>query len=278
MNIKNCMNDLINKFKNFSNPILEAEILLCKILNKSKSWLIGFDDYKLSQRQQDLLKKMVYRRLLKEPSAYIIGEKEFFSLNFKVNKKTMIPRPDTEILVEKSLQKIKKYNLKNILDLGTGCGSIAISIAKNFYSCKVLGVDISKEAIKISKINSHKLKVKNVNFLVSNWFEKIKFKNFDIIVSNPPYISYNEFSKIKKELIFEPKLAFLSSDNGLFFIKKIIFFSKFYLNKNGWLFIEHGWMQKFSVQKIFILNNYIHVKTYKDYGNNFRLTVGQKNF
>ncbi|NIH16674.1 MAG: peptide chain release factor N(5)-glutamine methyltransferase [Buchnera aphidicola (Periphyllus lyropictus)] len=274
MNIKKWTNYALKKLNLIDNAKLDIEVLLSFILNKPRSWIICFDDYCLTKKQINNLNFCLKRRFLGEPLAYIINKKEFWSLSFFVSRKTLIPRPDSELLVEISLKKIKN-NIWNILDLGTGCGNLAISIAYNKKNCFVTGIDYSEEIIKIAKYNSIKLNVKNIKFFCSNWFSKINKKKYNMIVSNPPYISNKEYYFLKKNLVFEPFTSLVSKKNGLFDIIYIIKNSRKYLKKNGWLFIEHSYNQKCIVYKLFKKYCYINIKTYCDYNNLYRITIGQ---
>ncbi|CAL4320205.1 Release factor glutamine methyltransferase [Buchnera aphidicola (Eriosoma grossulariae)] len=276
MNISNWSKLAYQKLINVHNCQLDIEVLLMFVLKKNKSWIIGFNDYQLSLKEINQLDQLLIRRSLGEPIAYLIGEKEFWSLVFRVSKDTFIPRPDSEILVELCLHKLCDVKRAKILDLGTGSGAIAISIAYNKNDCHVVGVDYQQKILSVAQYNANKLNIKNINFILSDWFYSLKSCMFDIIVSNPPYISYNEFSCIQSVLKYEPMNALVSNYNGLADIQYIINNASNYLYNHGWLLIEHSWNQKIMVQKIFFQNNFINIKTYKDFGKNDRVTIGQK--
>ncbi|CAL4326236.1 peptide chain release factor N(5)-glutamine methyltransferase [Buchnera aphidicola] len=274
MNILKWLKKSIKILSYVDNPKYEAEFLLSYVSKHNRSFIITSDTIKLTQKQYQYLNYLVYRRSLGEPIAYIIGEKEFWSLSLCVSYDTLIPRPDTEILVEQVLFKIQsKFTL--ILDLGTGCGAISLALAKSCSHCHVIGVDKSKKALDIARINACKLNIKNVSFLFSNWFSHINEK-FDIIVSNPPYVSKKEIKFFKKDIFFEPFNALISDKNGLLDIEYIIKQAKKYLFIGGWLLIEHGWQQKIKVQSLFKQYNFFEVQSYKDYGGNDRVTIGKK--
>ncbi|QCI18161.1 peptide chain release factor N(5)-glutamine methyltransferase [Buchnera aphidicola (Aphis nasturtii)] len=274
MKIYQWLKQTIKKFSHFEHPQYEAEILLSYALKRSRSWIIAFDRIELNEFNQKILKNLVHRRSRGEPMAYILGKKDFWSLSLRVSPDTLIPRPDTEILVEQVLSKIDN-NQMHILDLGTGCGAIALALASVCSSFKIMAVDNSKKAIKIAKTNALELQLNNITFFYSNWFSHIHNK-FNIIVSNPPYISLKEMKIFKKNLVFEPVNALLSENNGLKDIELIIQKAKSYLFHKGWLFIEHGWKQKLKVQFLFKKYNFFSIKSYKDYGGNDRVTIGQK--
>ncbi|QCI17004.1 peptide chain release factor N(5)-glutamine methyltransferase [Buchnera aphidicola (Aphis helianthi)] len=274
MKIYEWLDKTIKIFSHLDYPKYEAEILLCHVLQRSRSWIIAFDRTELNELNQKILKKFVYRRSIREPMAYILGKKEFWSLSLRVSQDTLIPRPDTEILVEQVLSKIDRNKIY-ILDLGTGCGAIGLALASVCKNFNITAVDNSNKAIKIAKINALELSLNNIVFFYSNWFSNINQK-FHIIVSNPPYLSLKEMHFFKKDLIFEPVNALVSKNNGLKDIELIIKQSKNYLFCKGWLFIEHGWKQKFKVRFLFKKYNFFNITSYKDYGGNDRITIGQK--
>ncbi|ALD15135.1 SAM-dependent methyltransferase [Buchnera aphidicola (Aphis glycines)] len=274
MKIYQWLTRTIKIFSHFEYPRFEAEILLSHVLKRSRSWIMAFDQEELNQLNQKILKNLVNRRWMGEPMAYILGKKDFWSLSLRVSPDTLIPRPDTEILIEKVLSKIDSNQIR-ILDLGTGCGNIALSLASVCSNFQITAVDNSNKAIKIAKTNALELSLKNVIFFYSDWFSHIN-KKFNIIVSNPPYISLKEMKIFQKNLVFEPVNALLSKNNGLQDIELIIKKSMNYLFYKGWLFIEHGWTQKLQVQYLFKKYNFFNIQSYKDYGGNDRVTIGQK--
>ncbi|MDD5102234.1 MAG: peptide chain release factor N(5)-glutamine methyltransferase, partial [Endomicrobiaceae bacterium] len=223
---------------NIKEAKLDAEILLCYILNIKRSKLFTMRSDTLTQIQLKQYEKYLERRSSREPLAYILGKTEFMGLEFNVNSNVLIPRQETELLVEEVNNQIKINNYKEILDMCTGSGCIAISVA---YEKDVLvtAADISKEAIDIAVGNSRINKVSSkIEFLISNMFDNIKDKKFDIIISNPPYITREEFKTLEEELLFEPKNALVAEDDGLFFYNKIAEKSKEYLNNNGIIVLE----------------------------------------
>ncbi|WMY97753.1 MAG: peptide chain release factor N(5)-glutamine methyltransferase [Arsenophonus sp.] len=225
------------------------------------------------------LKKLNFllkKRYIGYPISYITKKKEFWSIPIYVSKKTFIPRPETESLVEQSLILINNNKKNKILDLGTGTGAISLALAKELKKSQITGVDISHHAIKIAKYNSRLLKIKNVNFYQSNWFSKIsKNSKFNIIVSNPPYISSSNVSLELNDIRFEPKIALISKNNGLKDIEIIINNATFYLKNKGWLLIEHSEFQKKRVQFLFRKYKYKNILSIKDYNNFDRITIGK---
>ncbi|XBC44524.1 MAG: peptide chain release factor N(5)-glutamine methyltransferase [Buchnera aphidicola (Schlechtendalia peitan)] len=265
----------LKSINNNNNAKLDSEILLSYVFNKDISWLISNSDLELTANILKVLDNLLKRRMYGEPIAYLIKKKEFWSLPFVVSKFTLIPRPDTEILVENTLTRLNNCTYKKILDLGTGCGCIALALASMKLDCCITGVDCVRESIEIAKKNAKILQFNNVIFFHSFWFSFVN-DTFDIIVSNPPYISLNEVKNLDNELLFEPLIALISSENGLGAIRHIIKNAKTYLKNMGWLLIEHGWMQKECVQKLFKRYNFFNIGTYQDYSGNNRVTVGQK--
>lgn len=274
MNIQKWIQKTAEKLSFCDNPKYEAEILLTYVSQYTRSHLLTSDYITVSKIQFQYLQDLVYRRSLGEPVAYLKGEKEFWSLSLSVSYDTLIPRPDTEILVEQVLLKASN-KCSSILDLGTGCGNIALALASTCKNFKIMGVDNSKEALKIAQLNAKKLKFSNISFFYSNWFSHVR-KKFNIIVSNPPYIGIDEISFLKKDIFFEPFNALFSHNNGLADIEYIIKNSFHYLFYEGWLLIEHGWQQKLKIQYFFKQYNFHNITSYKDYGGRDRVTIGQK--
>ncbi len=263
----------------FNNYIYKESFILLKyVLKKNILWIIiNMKNYKLNNLELQFLNFLLIRRLKGEPINYIIGKCYFLNFKYKIYFDIFIPRQDSEIMVEYIIYLIKINNFKFILDLGTGCGAIAISIAKIFPKIFVMGVDINYLSINLSKYNSFKLNLKNIFFNKSNWFSYFKKKNnkFDIIVSNPPYINkyYNHYNN---NLRFESYISLFSNYNGMKDIIYIILNSYYYLNNYGWLIIEHCFTQVNIINFFFNFRGYYNIFNYKDYNNKFRFTVGQK--
>lgn len=212
-----------------------------------------------------------------EPLAYVIGEQEFWSLNLKVTPATLIPRPDTEVLVEQALALIdSKHNL-SVLDLGTGSGAIALSIAKERPNTAVIATDFSVDALKVAKQNAVFSNINNVQFMQGSWYDALPAQQrFDVIVSNPPYI--DEHDQHLADLTHEPISALTAKNNGLADLEVIIAQSPQWLKTKGWLLVEHGYDQAQVVQQLFAQAGFSDVKTVKDYGGNDRVTMGKFTF
>ena len=250
--------------------ILDSEILLSKILNKSREKILVNLDQKLNSKNILKFKKYIRRRSKNEPVAYIVGEKEFWSKKFIVNKDTLIPRPETELLVEK-LVKLFKGKKISILDIGTGSGCIILSLLCNLEKSVGLGVDVSNKAILIANKNAKRHELSNRVKFLNKSFESIFSKKFDLIVSNPPYIERKNIKNLSEDIKrFEPIMALDGGHDGLDLIKKVIYKSKRILKIKGTLALEIGNEQIKKVSKILVDNNFRIIHVTKDYKNNVR--------
>ena len=276
--------DLAQKNPN-ENSKIDALVLLQHATGKSRTQILAFDDTEIDEKVRLKLTALLDRRLKGEPIAYILGEKEFWSLPLNVSKNTLIPRPDTEILVEKALQIALEKLQENpprfcILDLGTGTGAIALALAselspicqKRQISLDIIGVDLMPDVVELAQSNAERNKL-NVKFLQSSWFENITGK-FDLIVSNPPYIDAQDEHLRQGDVRFEPLSALVANDAGYADLRHIIELAPSYLNSNGALLLEHGWQQGEKVRSIFQENHWEMVETVRDYGDNERVTLG----
>lgn len=271
MQTKNLLKTLL---KNSDIDRQTNQQLLIHILQKNHSFLISHDDYELTDDELQSYQKSLDLLKNGKPLAYVLGYQGFWKHDFLVNENTLIPRPDTEILIETVLNYIQENSLSNlkILDLGTGTGCIAVSLAYEKPNTKVIAVDFSKNALEIAKKNAERIGVKNIQFLQSDWFDNIDKQKFDIIVSNPPYIDKDD--KHLANLTHEPITALVAENHGLADIETIVGQAKGYLNDTGLLAIEHGYDQAGKVQQIFTHHAFCQIKTVKDYGGNDRVTYG----
>lgn len=253
------------------SALLDAQILLAFVLKKETIYLMTWPERLLTLDQQQSFESLIDKRKEGMPVAYLTGIREFWSLPFKVNSSTLIPRPDTEILVEQALQYCQATS--RILDLGTGTGAVILSIAHELPNAQCVGIDFSYDAVSLANENKTDLNIKNAQIKQSNWFENVTGK-FDIIVSNPPYIDKTDHHLDCGDVRFEPLSALVADNKGLSEIEIIVEDAKNYLNINGYLLIEHGFEQGESVRAIFNKYDYHAVKTIKDYGGNDRVTQG----
>ena len=261
--------DLLKK-RNIQTHILDSELLLSKTLDKSREEILVKLDQNINRGKFLVFKEYLKRRCHNEPVAYITGEKEFWSEKFKVNKDTLIPRPETELMVEEILKKFGKKKL-SILDVGTGSGCIILSLLNNLKNSNGIGVDISKNAISIAKINASKLKMLDRVKFLNRSIENLTSKKFDLIVSNPPYIKKNDIKHLTDDIKrFEPRMALDGGNDGLDLIKKVIYKSKNILKTKGMLALEIGNGQVKNVSKILLDNNFRIKQLIKDYKDNVR--------
>ena len=261
------------KKKNIPSHILDSEILLSKALNVPREKILINLDKKKNKKRFFKFKDYLKRRSNNEPIAHILEEKEFWSKKFKVNKDTLIPRPETEMLVEQVLN-IYRGKTISILDIGTGSGCIIISLLGVLNKSKGIGVDVSKDAIQIAKINSLKHKLSKRSKFFNKSFENIVDKKFDLIVSNPPYIERKELKNLSDDIKrYEPRIALDGGNDGLDLIKKVIYKSKNILKIKGTLALEIGNEQIKKVSKILIDNNFRIMNVIKDYKNNVRCVI-----
>ena len=261
------------KENKISSHILDSEILLSKTLKKPREKILINLDQEINEKNILIFKKYLQRRSNNEPIAYILKEKEFWSKKFYVNKNTLIPRPETEILIEKLLKIFKKKRL-SILDAGTGSGCILISLILNLKNSIGEGVDISKKAIFVAKKNARKHKISNRIKFKTKSIERISGKRFDLIVSNPPYIEKKDIKNLSEDIKrYEPRMALDGGNDGLDLIKKVIYKSKEILKINGTLALEIGNEQIIKVSKILIDNNFRIKHVIKDYTNNVRSVI-----
>jgi release factor glutamine methyltransferase len=279
MNIENTINEGINILKQnkIHNPQLDSEILLSNSIKRDKKHIILNPKELLNEEQLNKFNSLIERRKKGEPIAYLINKKEFWKDEFFVNRDVLIPRPDTELIIEQILKIYSKSKQLQVLDIGTGSGCILLSTLKerpNFYGT---GIDISKKSINVSKFNAKQLnlitRVKFYNSSVDNF----KIGKYDLIVSNPPYIELFNLKYLEKDVVnFEPKLALSGGLDGFSKIRKVINKARTLIKKNGKFILEIGFNQKNKVKKILKEEGFYVNKSIKDYGNNDRCIVSTK--
>lgn len=257
---------------------LDLEILLSYILKVDRSFLKAHPEKLLSKNQIKQFCKLAARRLQQEPIAYIIKQKSFWDITLLVTKAVLIPRPETEILVEQALAKLPGNSQAKILELGTGSGAVSLAIAKHRPNVMVYATDISIAALNIAKKNAELLKIKNIIFYKSNWFDALSNLNFkfDLIISNPPYISKEDINYCDQEIFYEPKVALFASNNGLACFKNIILNSVNYLKINGYLILEHGFNQKNKIIAMLRQANFVDITSIQDLSLLDRALVSKK--
>jgi release factor glutamine methyltransferase len=253
--------------------VLDCDILLAHAIQKSRHFLYAHPEYVVDAAQQKVFFSQLGQRSYGEPVAYLIGQQEFWSLPFRVTKDTLIPRPDTETLVQLVLSRFGKDPL-SLVDLGTGCGAIAIALQTERRSWNITAVELSLPAIAIAKSNARTLQCHEITFLTGSWFEPLANQCFDVIVSNPPYIAEDDIHIDPTVSSFEPARALFSGQNGLADMTHIIKNSTRFLLPNGLLAVEHGWQQAESVRDIFQRCGYAEIMSHTDLSGINRVTSG----
>ena len=278
--VKSCLEEKTKLLKDNSitTPRLEARLLLAKAVNKDLNWTYLNLEKKISKKKLSKYKILIEKKLKKIPTAYLLGYKEFYSMNFKVNKSTLIPRPETEIIIDeikKNFQNKKKFS---ILDLGTGSGCILLSILREFRNAKGIGIDKNLETIKVANLNSRKNNLlKRAKFIISDWNKKNFFKKilnenkkfnyrekFDLVVSNPPYLLKNEMNNLMPEVTYEPKDSLYDNEDGLCFYRKILPEIKSILSRNSYIYFEINPKSLKNIEKICKNNNFYNFEYIND--------------
>lgn len=254
---------------------LEARILMEHSLSRPHAWLIAHDDEVLTAEQLTAFAQRVNRRLQGEPVAYILGSREFFGLSFTVTNATLIPRPDTELLVELALQHLPNGPC-SLLDLGTGSGAIAVTLAHLRPDARVTATDQSASALQVARQNAERHAPGRVSLLQGNWYEPVQAEHFDLIASNPPYIATYDPHLQQGDLRFEPPTALAAAENGLSDLRHIILQAPDHLKPHGWLLVEHGYDQQEACQALFRQAGFSQIATHRDLGGQPRVTLGQK--
>ncbi len=257
------------------SPKVDAEVLLLDVVKQSSAWLIAHNSDLVTLEDTESYLSLVERRFKGEPIAYMLGYKEFWSLRLKVNQHVLIPRADTETLVEQALLKLDKQNEYNVLDLGTGSGAIALAIAKERPLAKVVAVDSQSGALEVAKTNAQTNQIKNVSFIQSDWFDDIPAIKFDLIASNPPYVEENDPHLEQGDLRFEPNTALIGGGDGLDDIKKIISMAPSFLKSDAHLLLEHGFDQHKLVEKLMLDAGFIEIENTRDINDLPRCTTGK---
>ncbi len=256
---------------------LDAEIILCYVLKKPRSHLRAWPEKLLEPVQHEQFKTLLSQRQQGWPIAYIVGSREFWSRDFIVTPDVLIPRPETELLIELSLEILADKPQAQIIDLGTGSGIIAITLAAERPDIKVIATDLSDKALAIARQNSTAQQLKNIQFIQSCWFDEVPQSRFDLVISNPPYIEENDPHLSLGDLRFEPDSALIAKEKGLRDINTISHQARNYLKPKGTLLIEHGYNQQQDLQTRFKSLAYSNINTHFDLANNPRVTTGQWN-
>ncbi len=254
---------------------LEIRVLLEQALNVDRAWLLTHDDQELNGESSLRYESLLARRLAGEPIAYILGRREFYGRSFKVGPSVLIPRPETELLVEAALERLPKDRPARVLDLGTGSGCIAISMAIERQDCEVLAVDVSEAALEVAKENADRLAASNVRFLDSDWYAQLAATNFDMIISNPPYVASGDFHLGNGDLRHEPWSALASGPAGLDAISILVAGATARLRPDGWLILEHGYDQAAACRALLDQAGLSQIFTLADLAGQTRVSGGQ---
>lgn len=259
-----------------SNNRLEAQLLLAHALERDRSWLYAWPEYELNKDQEQSYFELLDRRAKGIPIAYITGEREFWSLPLKVTEDTLIPRPETELIVSTALQLADHDQPISLLDLGTGSGAIAIALATECTRWSVTATDASRKALSIAKTNAGRLGTPQVDFIHGDWFNPLgKDSRFHMIISNPPYVAENDAHLQRGDLRYEPPGALSSGADGLRDLRRIISQAPAWLHINGWLLVEHGMDQGSSVRKLFQDAGFCEISSKTDLEHRERMTMGR---
>ena len=250
---------------------IEARLCLCHVLSVSSSYLYSYPERTLNPAEQAQLSNLLSARLQGQPLAYLFGYWHFFDLRLEVSPSTLIPRPDTELLVEQALSLPVAVNAR-VLDLGTGTGAIALALAHNKPQWQLTAVDYISDAVQLAERNRQRLHISNCTVLHSNWFAALAGQRFDVIVSNPPYIDPDDSHLAA--LRYEPITALTAAQQGLADIRHIVQHAGQHLQANGWLYLEHGYDQADAVRQLLQHAGFTQVQSLRDYGGNWRISGG----
>ncbi len=253
---------------------LDSEILLAHCLAQNRSYLLTWPERGLDAGQLDCFHALVQRRLEPQPVAYLVGTREFYSLQLETTPATLVPRPETELLVDKTLQLLESMRSASILELGTGTGAIALALKTHCPDCRLTATDIHADTLEVARRNAEQLHLQ-VEFIRSDWYQALGGdRRFDLIVSNPPYIAAADPYLAKGDLPAEPRHALCSGDSGLESLEEIIHGAVDHLQPGGWLVLEHGYDQQRQVQSMLSGQNFDQVETFKDFNDLPRVSIG----
>jgi release factor glutamine methyltransferase len=268
------LSEAIARLQDSDSPQLDAELLLCHALQRDRSYLRSHPEASMDAAQAAHFAELVAARARGEPIAYLIGKREFWSLELSVTDATLIPRPETELLVEQALALVPIAADWDILDLGTGSGAIALALARERPRCRIVATDSSVEALAVARDNAVRLKVTNVEFLQGDWYMPVTGRGFHLIVSNPPYIALIDPHLSQGDLRFEPKQALASGADGLDDICHIVAGALAHLHAAGSLMLEHGYGQGSQVRELLQAAGFSRVRSVRDLAGHERVTAG----
>ena len=275
MQIGQARHAIIQQLAQSDSPAADADCLLCAVLGCSRTWLRTWPERVLTGAQQEQLAALVARRQAGEPIAHLLGEREFWSLPLQVSAATLIPRPDTEVLVEQALARVTADGQgQRLLDLGTGTGAIALALKSECPALEVWAVERVPEACELARCNATRLAL-TIELRQGSWFEPVAGERFHLIVSNPPYIDALDPHLSEGDVRFEPRSALVADAAGLADLAQIIRLAPDHLLPGGWLLLEHGWQQGGAVRELLQQRGFLSVATVRDYGDQERVSLGQ---
>lgn len=273
--IKNLLALAHHKLPDKSSARFEAEVLMAHVLESTRSFLYANPELELPTRRSETFKKLIKQRAQGQPIAYLTQSCEFWSLPLMVNPSVLIPRADTELLVETALEQIPRQADWRVADLGTGSGAIALAIASERKKCEIHATDISAAAIRVAQKNADRLGIGNARFHRGSWSEPLRGQ-FHLVVSNPPYINADDSHLTRGDLRFEPRKALTPGPDGMRAIRSLSQLARSILVDGGWLMIEHGWDQGPAAREILEGAGFMQIKTHKDMADHERVTSGEK--
>lgn len=273
MTLKEWRHWLREQLKSSDSPEIDADVLLCHVLAKPRSFILAWPEYALSDAEFSTLRLLAERRQAGEPIAHLTGEREFWSLSLKVSPDTLIPRPDTEIIIEAALARLPHVPA-TLADLGTGTGAIALALKSERPTDTLYAVEFNANAVALARLNSERLGLA-IDVRHGSWFEPLAGLKFDMLLSNPPYIDGEDPHLQQGDVRFEPASALIAEDAGMADLRHLIHRAPEYLKADGWLLLEHGWQQAALVRDYFTEQGFKAVATLCDYGDNERITLAQ---
>ena len=262
-----------NLFSISCSAALDSEVLLAFCLSKNRSYLLTWPEKELTAEQLDCFREIIQKRLQPQPVAYLTGSREFYSMELNTTPATLVPRPETELIVDTVLDLTADFDTAKILEMGTGTGAIALALKKYKPDANLLATDFSQQALDVALSNAKKHDL-TISFLQSNWYQHVPEQQFDVIVSNPPYIAADDPYLSQGDLPAEPLMALSSGETGLEALEIIIQDARSYLNKGGWIVLEHGYNQQQQVAEILEKNGFDSIKTLTDFNGLPRVSLG----
>ncbi|CAG0976342.1 Release factor glutamine methyltransferase [Burkholderiales bacterium] len=268
-----CVAELLCEAATLAGP--EARLLLAHVAGQPKSWVVAHPEARLPGAMVRAFRELCARRLAGEPVAYLIGRREFFGLSLASTPAALIPRPDTELLVELALARIDAHGLTRVLDLGTGTGAIALAIAHARAQVDLTAAELDPEALALARQNARELGLDKLRLVASDWYQTLPQERWELIVANPPYIAAGDPHLLQGDLRFEPRAALTPGGDGLDALRAIIAGAPAYLTPDGTLLVEHGWDQGVAVRTLFGAAGFTDISTRRDLGGQERVTAGQ---